>query len=76
MPIEASYFQSFVPSKMRATITSFNGMVIALAYAISSPIAGFMADIITPKYTIVLGGIFLIPALIFFLRIKDKKKSN
>ncbi|MBT3405045.1 MFS transporter [archaeon] len=72
MPIADSYFQSFIPSKMRATITSFNGMVIALAYAVSSPVAGAIADKITPQYTIVLGGIFLIPALIFYLKIGKK----
>lgn len=73
MPIQESYFQSFIPSKMRATVTSFNSMIVAIAYAISSPLAGFFGDKITPQYTIVLGGIFLIPAFFFYITIKDKK---
>jgi len=72
MPIGHSYFQKFIPSRMRATITSFNGMIISLAYAISYPLSGFLADTITTKYTIILGGLFLIPSLIFYLKIKNK----
>lgn len=72
MPIGNSYFQNFVPSKMRATITSLNGMVISLAYTIGQPLAGLTADAITPKYTLILGAIFLIPPLIFYLKIKNK----
>jgi len=76
MPIGSAYFQSYVPSKMRATITSFQGMIIALAYAISMPISGFVAQHIGPKYTIVLGSIFLIPALVFYLKIKEDKEEK
>lgn len=73
MPINSSYFQSFIPSKMRATITSFNGMVISLAYVISSPLSGLIADTIGPQKTIAMGAIFLIPALILYLKIRNKK---
>jgi len=71
----STYMQSFIPSKMRATIISFNGMVISLAYAISSPISGLIADTIGPQYTIVIGAIFLIPAFILYLNIKEKKRK-
>jgi DHA3 family tetracycline resistance protein-like MFS transporter len=75
MPINQAYFQKFVPSKMRATITSFQGMVVSLAYAISSPLSGIIADNIGPKYTIVLGSIFLIPAFILYLKIKQEEEK-
>jgi MFS family permease len=74
LPIESTYFQKFVPGKMRATILSFNSMVISLAYAISSVITGVLADKIGPQYTIVIGAVFLIPAFVLYLKIKEKKK--
>ena len=72
MPINQNLFHNNVPGKLRATVTSFNSMIISLAYALSFPLSGYLADIISPKYTIVLGSIFLIPALIFYLKIKQK----
>lgn len=75
MPINKDFFHSNVPGRLRATITSFNGMIIALAYALSFPLSGYLADIITPRYTIALGSIILIPALILYLKIKDKNNS-
>ena len=74
-PIQKNYFQKFIPSKMRATITSFQGMVMALAFALSAPLAGFLGDTLGPKMTIVLSGVFLIPAVILYLKIKDNKAS-
>jgi MFS family permease len=75
-PINSNFFHSHIPGKLRATVTSFNGMVIALAYALSSPLSGYLADIISPRYTIALGSIILIPALILYLKIKDKKERK
>lgn len=74
MPIEGSFMQKFIPSKTRATITSFRSMIISLGYAISYPIAGVVADTIGTQYTIVVGGIFLIPAIYCYTRMKAKKK--
>lgn len=74
MPVNQNFFHSHIPGRLRATVTSFNGMIIALAYALSYPLSGYLADIITPRYTIALGSIILIPALILYLKIKDKKK--
>lgn len=69
-PARATFFQSFVPDKMRATITSFRTMWVGLAAVISAPLAGFVADKIGPQYTIVLGGLIIIPAIILYWRIK------
>ncbi|MCF7799191.1 MFS transporter [Candidatus Woesearchaeota archaeon] len=76
MPVNQSFFHSFIPGKLRATVTSFSGMVVALAFVISSPLAGYLADVITPRYTIALGSIILLPALILYIKIKDTKKTN
>jgi MFS family permease len=71
-PIRQAYFQKFIPSNMRATITSFEGMVIALAIAISAPLAGFMADVFGPRVSIFVSSIVLIPAIFLYLKIKEK----
>jgi predicted MFS family arabinose efflux permease len=75
-PIGQIYLQKNTPSSMRATIISFQGMIISLGYIVGSPIAGFLGDLIGPQKTIALGAIFLIPALILYLKIKEKKKNN
>ncbi len=73
MPIENSFTQKFIPSKTRATITSFKSMIISLAHAVSYPIAGIVADTFGTQYTIVAGGLFLVPAIYCYSRIKTKK---
>jgi len=70
-PINQSFFHSHVPGKLRATVTSLNGMVGSLAYALSYPLSGYLADVISPRYTIALGAVILIPALFLYLKIKD-----
>ena len=75
-PIRMNYFQRFVPSKMRATITSFEGMIVALAFALAAPLAGFLGDTFGPRITISISGIFLIPAVVIYLRIKEGKHGE
>lgn len=72
-PVRAVYFQKFLPKKMRATITSLRSMIIALTAIIALPLAGFVADTIGPQKTIFLGAFILIPAIILYSKINDKK---
>lgn len=72
-PARQTFFQSFIPSKMRATITSFRTMWVGLAAVISTPLAGFIADKIGPQYTIAIGGLMTIPAIILYWKIKEKE---
>jgi DHA3 family tetracycline resistance protein-like MFS transporter len=72
-PVERAYFQKFVPSRMRATITSFSSMLISIGFAFGSPIGGFLADTIGIKLTIVIGGFVLVPAALLYFAIKEKK---
>lgn len=76
IPIENSFMQRFIPSKKRATILSFNSMIISLAYAVSYPLAGLIADLIGTKLTIIAGGVFLFPAIYFYSKIKIKEKPK
>ncbi|MBS3144348.1 MFS transporter [Candidatus Woesearchaeota archaeon] len=74
LPVGDAFTQKFIPSKTRATILSFKSMIISLAYAISYPIAGFVADTFGTQSTIVFGGLFLVPAIYFYWKIDPKKK--
>jgi len=74
IPISGAFAQGFIPSKARATIISFKSMVISLAYAISYPIAGFVAEKVGTQNTIVIGGLFLIPAIYLYSKISTKEK--
>jgi len=70
-PVREIFFQKFVPGKMRATIGSFKNMITALAAIIVYPLAGFVADKISPQYTIFIGAFILIPVIILYSKIKE-----
>ena len=72
-PADETFFQSFVPSKMRATITSFRSMWMAIPVIIVLPIVGFLADNITPQYTIAIGAIIIAPAIVLYSKINEDK---
>jgi len=73
LPAKTPFFQSFVPSKMRATINSINSQIRSLMGIIVTPLVGLIADIIGPQYTISLGAIFLIPIIYIYSKVKEKK---
>lgn len=75
-PVSNVYYQKFIPSKMRATVTSFQSMVFSLFGVIAMLIGGVVADIVGPKMTIVYSAFFMIPAVIFYLLIKEKQSLN
>lgn len=75
-PARVTFFQSFIPSKMRATITSFREMWVAAIGIVAPPLAGFTVDKIGPQYTIVLGGLLSIPAIILYSKIDEKYKMK
>jgi len=72
-PIYMGYFQKHIPSKMRATVISFNSMITSLSFVISFVLAGFFADLVGVQWTIALGAIFLVPAFFLYLKIKEKR---
>jgi DHA3 family tetracycline resistance protein-like MFS transporter len=74
-PVEQAYAQKFIPSRMRATIISFRSMLMSISFGIGSPIGGYLADTIGIKQTIAIGGLIIIPAAIFYMAIKDKKRQ-
>ncbi len=72
-PIQRPYFQKHLTSKLRATVASFESMFVHFGVAIAMLLAGFSADLIGPKITFALSGLLIIPAIISYLTIHDRK---
>jgi MFS family permease len=71
-PSEEVYFHRFIPSKLRATIGSVRNMFFSIITVIALPIAGFLVDKIGSRYTIFISALLIVPAILIYLRIKDK----
>lgn len=71
-PVGSLYFQSFIPSKIRATMGSVQSMIFAIFSSFSTIIGGYIMDNTGPKMALVCFSLFLIPAAFFYLRIKNK----
>jgi MFS family permease len=72
-PIQRPYFQKHLTSKLRATVASFESMFVHFGAAIAMLLAGFLADLIGPKITFALSGLLIIPAIISYLTIHERK---
>ena len=72
-PARTVLFQKFTPSKMRATIISFESMLMSVVSIISFPLAGWVADTIGPQKTIFITSFMLIPIIFLYTRIKEKR---
>lgn len=70
-PVEVMYFHKFVVSKLRATVGSFMALVMSIAGIIALPLAGFVVDLIGPRYTIFLSALIMIPGIIIYSRIRE-----
>jgi MFS family permease len=73
-PIQRNYFQKFLPSEKRATLSSMFMMCFSLGIVIGGPLAGLTADNFGFKIALVIGIIFIIPMIILFLKDKKTKK--
>ncbi len=71
-PSTRVYFHRFIPSKLRATIGSVEGMLLSLVGIISMPISGILVDSIGARYTIFLTALLLMPAAAIYFLIKEK----
>ncbi|MBU0907452.1 MAG: MFS transporter [Nanoarchaeota archaeon] len=72
-PAERVFFHRYIPSKLRATIGSVESMILSIAAIIALPLVGLSVDRLGAKITIFLSGLLMIPAIIIFSRIKEKK---
>ena len=70
-PISASFFQKFIPTEIRATVSSVNSMIGSLIVAVATIMAGYLMDIFGPQRILAVGGIFGIFAALTYFKIKD-----
>ena len=70
---ERIYFHRFIPSKLRASIGSLESMVLSITAIVGVPLAGWLADHIGPRYTILSSGIALLVAALIYYRIKENR---
>ncbi|MFH1211529.1 MAG: MFS transporter [Candidatus Woesearchaeota archaeon] len=75
-PAQRVYFHRFIPSKLRATVGSVESMLLAVASIIALPFAGILIDKIGARYTIFFSAVIMIPAIIFYLKIKENKSQS
>lgn len=71
-PVSSLYFQSLIPNKIRATMGSVQSMIFAVFSFVITIIGGYAMDKQGPKMAIIYFSFFLVPAAIFYLRIKNK----
>jgi MFS family permease len=71
-PIGSLYFQSLIPSKIRATMGSLQSMIFASFSLVITCIGGYLMDKQGPRMSVVYFSFFLIPAIIFYSMIKSK----
>ena len=74
-PVSSFYFQSLIPSNIRATVGSVQSMVFALFSVFITIIGGYAMDKQGPKMAMIYFSFFLIPAGILYLKIKGKAVS-
>src|SRR3989344_582263 len=72
-PVEETYFQKFIPNKIRASVGSVKSMILRIGGGISLLIGGYLADLVGPRMVIVYSGFFILPGIIFYLMIKENK---
>jgi len=71
-PFISTYFHRFIPTKMRATMGSIRGMMISLGGIVGLPLAGLLVDLIGPRYTLLVSGLFMLVSAAMFFLIKEK----
>lgn len=75
-PAQEVYFHRFIPRKLRATIGSVKSMFLSISTIIGLPLAGFLVDKVGAKNTIFISALVMIPAILIFLKIKEKKHGQ
>lgn len=70
-PARSVYFHRHIPKKMRATIGSFEAMLLSLSGIISLPIVGYFIDTFGPKCAIMFSSILAIPGIYLYSKIKQ-----
>ncbi len=71
-PVERTYFQKFIKSKIRATVGSVERMLFGFSALVAMPLVGLSVELFGARYTLFLSGVLMIPSVLLFLKIKEK----
>lgn len=72
-PVLGPFFQGFLPQELRATVGSFRNMVISIAFLVGDFIISVFTDTTGPQFMVAMGGIVILPSIIFYMGIKQNK---
>ncbi len=75
-PAERVYIHHFIPSQLRATIGSIEGMLLSLVSIISLPLTGLLVDTLGGRWTIFLTALVLLPYPIIYYSLKNIRPSS
>ncbi len=71
-PVLGPFFQGFLPRELRATLGSFRNMVISIAFLVGDFIISIFTDVTGPQIIFAMGGVVILPSIIFYLGVKSK----
>jgi DHA3 family tetracycline resistance protein-like MFS transporter len=74
-PLQATWINHKLDSKVRATVHSMFGQVDAIGQITSGPTVGLIANVLSVKLAVAISGLLLSPAL-FFVRRANSKSVN
>jgi len=69
-PVLEPFFQGFLPQELRATVGSFRNMVVSVALLAGDFVVSAFTDMTGPQLMLAVGGILMLPSIIFFMRIR------
>lgn len=76
LPAQRTYFQAHIPSEIRASVGSVEGMIYSFVGIFAPPLAGLTVDVIGAQYTILISGFIMIPAAIAYYYVGRKKTGK
>ena len=75
-PVLEPFFQEFLPQRLRATVGSFRNMVLCIALLVGDFIISAFTDVAGPQVMVAMGGIAILPAILFYMSIKPKSMQT
>ncbi len=75
-PVIEPFFQGFLPTKLRATVGSFRNMVVAVAFLVGDSAISLFTDSVGPQVMIAVGGLIMLPSIVFYLGIKPTAQTE
>ncbi len=75
-PVSEAYFQRFLPSRIRATVTSTRAMIMGIPGIIAFVAGGVLADFFGARNVIALSGLVMLPSVFLYYFAKAKRRGK